>query len=116
RYRAVTSAYYRGALGALIVYDITKRHTFDNVVRWVDELRAHADNSIVMILIGKKADLVNLRSVATDDATEFAETQGLLLFETSAFTGDNVEAAFLKLLQYQWRSQNLNDMVSCFYY
>ncbi|KAG5222549.1 GTP-binding family protein [Salix suchowensis] len=58
RYRAVTSAYYRGALGAMLVYDITKRPTFDHVARWVEELRAHADNSIVIMLIGNKADLV----------------------------------------------------------
>ena len=57
RYRAVTSAYYRGALGAMLVYDVTRRHTFEHAARWVDELRAHADKSIVVMLIGNKADL-----------------------------------------------------------
>ncbi|KAL8088591.1 ras-related protein RABA3-like [Apium graveolens] len=99
RYRAVTSAYYRGALGAMLVYDITKRQTFDHVARWVEELRAHADNTIVIMLIGNKADLVDLRAVSTEDATEFAEDQGLFFFETSALNGDNVEAAFFKLLK-----------------
>ncbi|KAK3036073.1 hypothetical protein RJ639_029826, partial [Escallonia herrerae] len=98
RYRAVTSAYYRGALGAMLVYDITKRQTFDHVARWVEELRAHADNTIVITLIGNKADLVDLRVVPTEDAVEFAEDQGLYFFETSALTGDNVEAAFFNLL------------------
>ncbi|KAK1425280.1 hypothetical protein QVD17_20630 [Tagetes erecta] len=99
RYRAVTSAYYRGALGAMLVYDITKRETFDHVARWVEELRDHTDNSIVIALIGNKADLEHKRAVPSIDAVEFAETQGLYFFETSALTGDNVETAFFKLLE-----------------
>ncbi|KAJ0054541.1 ras-related protein RABA3-like isoform X2 [Pistacia vera] len=99
RYRAVTSAYYRGALGAMLVYDITKRQSFDHVARWVEELRAHADNSIRIILIGNKSDLVDLRAVPTEDAVEFAEDQGLFFSETSALNGDNVETAFLRLLE-----------------
>ncbi|XP_055817072.1 ras-related protein RABA3 [Solanum dulcamara] len=99
RYRAVTSAYYRGALGALLVYDITKRQTFDHVARWVEELRAHADSSIVIMLIGNKADLVDSRAVPTEDAVEFAERQGLFFSETSALSGHNVESAFFKLLE-----------------
>lgn len=61
----------------MLVYDITKRQSFDHVARWVDELRAHADSSIVITLIGNKADLVDLRAVPTEDAVEFAERQGL---------------------------------------
>lgn len=99
RYRAVTSAYYRGALGAMLVYDITKRQSFDNVARWVEELRAHADKSIVIMLIGNKADLVDSRVVPTEDAVEFAEDQGLFFSETSALNGDNVDKAFLRLLE-----------------
>ncbi|KDP28444.1 hypothetical protein JCGZ_14215 [Jatropha curcas] len=99
RYRAVTSAYYRGALGAMLVYDITKRPTFDHVARWVEELRAHADNSIVITLIGNKADLVDQRAVPTEDAVEFAEDQGLFFSETSALNGDNVDRAFFRLLE-----------------
>ncbi|XP_071735891.1 ras-related protein RABA3-like [Rutidosis leptorrhynchoides] len=99
RYRAVTSAYYRGALGAMLLYDITKRQSFDHVARWVEELRVHADNSVVIALIGNKADLEAKRAVSSEDALEFAETQGLYFFETSALTGDNVEAAFFKLLE-----------------
>lgn len=94
----MTSAYYRGALGAMLVYDVTKRQSFDHVARWVDELRAHADASTVIMLIGNKADLVDSRAVPTEDALEFAQTQNLFFFETSALSGDNVEPAFLKLL------------------
>lgn len=95
----MTSAYYRGALGAMLVYDITKRQSFDHVARWVEELRAHADNSIVIMLIGNKADLVDLRGVSMEDAVEFAEDQGLFFSETSALSGENVESAFFKLLE-----------------
>ena len=95
----MTSAYYRGALGAMLLYDITKRPTFDHVARWVEELRAHADNSIVIMLIGNKVDLVDLRAVPAEDAVEFAEDQGLFFSETSAFSGDNVDSAFLRLLE-----------------
>ncbi|KAF2313304.1 hypothetical protein GH714_010271 [Hevea brasiliensis] len=99
RYRAVTSAYYRGAMGAMLLYDITKRPTFDHVARWLEELRAHADNSIVITLIGNKADLVDQRVVPTEDAVEFAENQGLFFSETSALSGDNVDRAFFRLLE-----------------
>ncbi|CAD6341282.1 unnamed protein product [Miscanthus lutarioriparius] len=102
RYRAVTSAYYRGALGAMLVYDVTSRRTFDHAARWVAELRAHADKSIVVMLVGNKADLAGAagqRTVAADEAAAFAEEQGLFFSEASALSGDNVERAFLTLLQ-----------------
>lgn len=83
----------------MLVYDITKRPTFDHVARWVEELRAHADASIVIMLIGNKADLVDLRTVPTEDAVEFAENQGLFFSETSALSGDNVDSAFFWLLE-----------------
>src|ERR1044072_7813555 len=83
----------------MLVYDITKRQSFDHVARWVEELRAHADSSIVIMLIGNKGDLVDQRVVLSEDAVEFAEDQGLFFSETSALTGENVESAFLKLLQ-----------------
>ncbi|KAL4313464.1 hypothetical protein GQ457_01G054870 [Hibiscus cannabinus] len=99
RYRAVTTAYYRGALGAMLVYDISRRQSFDNLARWVEELRANSDNSIVIMLIGNKADLVEQRAVPTEDAVEFAKDHGLFFAETSALSGDNVDKAFFQLLE-----------------
>eukprot|EP01018_Ginkgo_biloba_P005231 Gb_18551 [translate_table: standard] len=99
RYRAVTSAYYRGAVGAMLVYDITKRQTFDHVPRWLEELRSHADNNIVIMLVGNKCDLGNLRAVPTEDAKEFAQKEGLFFLETSALEATNVETAFLTVLR-----------------
>lgn len=98
RYRAVTSAYYRGAVGAMLVYDITKRQTFDHIPRWLEELRSHADKNIVIILIGNKTDLENQRAVPTEDAKEFAQKEGLFFMETSALESTNVEGAFTTVL------------------
>jgi Ras-related protein Rab-11A len=74
RYRAITSAYYRGAVGALLVYDISKHQTYDNVNRWLKELRDHADSNIVIMLVGNKSDLRHLRAVPTEEAKQFAST------------------------------------------
>ncbi|CAA6667770.1 unnamed protein product [Spirodela intermedia] len=98
RYRAITSAYYRGAYGALLVYDVTKPTTFENVSRWLKELRDHADSNIVIMLIGNKTDLKHLRAVAAEDAQGFAEKEGLSFLETSALEATNVEKAFQTIL------------------
>ncbi|XP_074587162.1 ras-related protein RGP1-like [Curcuma longa] len=98
RYRAVTSAYYRGAVGAMLIYDITKRQSFDHVARWLEELRSHADRNIVIMLIGNKSDLGSLRAVPTEDAKEFAQRENLFFMETSALEATNVESAFQTVL------------------
>eukprot|EP00245_Coleochaete_scutata_P003747 TRINITY_DN15604_c0_g1_i1.p1 TRINITY_DN15604_c0_g1~~TRINITY_DN15604_c0_g1_i1.p1 ORF type:complete len:218 (-),score=43.97 TRINITY_DN15604_c0_g1_i1:600-1253(-) len=98
RYRAITSAYYRGAVGALLVYDITKHVTYENVERWLKELRDHADSNIVIMLVGNKSDLRHLRGVSTEDAQAFAEKEGLSFIETSALESTNVETAFQRIL------------------
>lgn len=67
--------YYRGAVGALLVYDIAKHLTYENVERWLKELRDHADNNIVIMLVGNKSDLRHLRAVPTDEARAFAGTR-----------------------------------------
>ncbi|KAG4155585.1 hypothetical protein ERO13_D03G121100v2 [Gossypium hirsutum] len=98
RYRAITSAYYRGAVGALLVYDITKRQTFDNVQRWLRELRDHADSNIVIMMAGNKSDLTHLRAVSEEDGQALAEREGLSFLETSALEATNIEKAFQTVL------------------
>ncbi|XP_022944214.1 ras-related protein Rab11C-like [Cucurbita moschata] len=98
RYRAITSAYYRGAVGALLVYDLTKRPTFENVQRWLRELRDHADSNIVIVMIGNKSDLSHLRSVSEDDGQSMAEKEGLSFIETSALDATNIDKAFQTIL------------------
>ncbi|CAN6291292.1 unnamed protein product, partial [Urochloa humidicola] len=98
RYRAITSAYYRGAVGALLVYDITKKQTFENIQRWLRELRDHADSNIVIMMVGNKSDLNHLRSVPEEDGQALAEKEGLSFLETSALEALNVEKAFQTIL------------------
>lgn len=115
RYRAITSAYYRGAVGALLVYDISKHQTYENVQRWLKELRDHADANIVIMLVGNKSDLRHLRAVPTEEAKQFASKccgafllggrgltikgdNNLSFIETSALDASNVELAFQNIL------------------
>jgi len=98
RYRAITSAYYRGAVGALLVYDIAKNVTFKNVERWLSELRENSSGNIVIMLVGNKNDLKHLREVPAETAKEFSERHKLLFMETSALDSSNVEQAFQNIL------------------
>ncbi|KAL1210184.1 Ras-related protein RABA5d [Cardamine amara subsp. amara] len=70
RFRAVTSAYYRGAVGALVVYDISRQSTFESVGRWLDELKTHSDTTVARMLVGNKCDLENIRAVSVEEAFE----------------------------------------------
>ncbi|CAI9089160.1 OLC1v1023671C1 [Oldenlandia corymbosa var. corymbosa] len=103
RYRAITSAYYRGAVGALLVYDVTRRATFENVERWLRELRDHTDPNIVVMLIGNKSDLRHLVAVPTEDGKALAERESLYFMETSALEATNVENAFAEVLTQIYR-------------
>ncbi|KAG2214592.1 hypothetical protein INT46_008137 [Mucor plumbeus] len=98
RYRAITGAYYRGAVGALVVYDITRRNSFQNVSHWLKELRDHADSNIVIMLVGNKVDLSETsRAVSTEEGAALAEKDGFLFMETSALDSTNVDNAFEKV-------------------
>lgn len=94
RFRAVTSAYYRGAVGALIVYDISRRTTFDSVKRWLEELNTHCDTTVARMLVGNKCDLDNIREVTKEEGKSLAEEEGLFFMETSALDSTNVEMSF----------------------
>ncbi|KAL5865826.1 hypothetical protein ACOSQ3_003340 [Xanthoceras sorbifolium] len=99
RFRAVTSAYYRGAVGALVVYDITRKSSFDSVQRWLDELSIHCDNSVARMLVGNKCDLENIRDVSVEEGKSLAEEGGLFFIETSALDSTNVQSAFEIVIQ-----------------
>ncbi|KAE9620921.1 hypothetical protein Lal_00019932 [Lupinus albus] len=98
RYQAITTAYYRGATGALLAYDITQRPSFDHVGKWLEELQIHADKNIIIMLVGNKSDLSSIREVPTEVAKDFAQKEGLFFIETSALDSNNVESAFFGLL------------------
>lgn len=90
-------------MGALLVYDVTRHSTFENVERWLRELRDHTDPNIVVMLIGNKSDLRHLVAVPTDDGKSFAEKESLYFMETSALEATNVENAFAEVLTQIYR-------------
>jgi len=94
RYKSITSAYYKGAKGAFVVYDITRAKTFKNIDRWILELKANGNEDILIVLIGNKLDLEKSREVLVDDVKKKAEELKVAYFETSALDGSNIEHAF----------------------
>lgn len=109
RYRAITSAYYRGAVGALLVYDVCKANTFENVEKWLKELKDHADSQTVVLLVGNKADLRHLRMIKAEDASAFSLKHQIGFLETSALEGTGVDKAFEYVLNqiYQLTIRNV---------
>jgi small GTP-binding protein len=97
-FRSVTRAYYRGAIGAFIVFDLTQRATFMDLRRWIADVQATALPEVVTILLGNKSDLTAAREVSREEAEQLAAEKKIMYFETSAFTGDNVEDAMLACL------------------
>ena len=98
-YKSVTRSYFRGASGALLVFDISRRPTFEHVTDWLNDLRQIAEPDIVVVLVGNKSDLAagdeNKREVTQREAEEWAKRNGVLEYvETSAKSGEGVELAF----------------------
>jgi len=94
-FRSITRSYYRGAAGALLVYDITQRHTFNHLTTWLEDARQHSASHMVIMLIGNKCDLASRREVQKEEGEAFAREHGLIFMETSAKTAANVEEAFI---------------------
>uniref|UniRef100_A0A4W4E622 Ras-related protein Rab-35 n=1 Tax=Electrophorus electricus TaxID=8005 RepID=A0A4W4E622_ELEEL len=93
RFRTITSTYYRGTHGVIVVYDVTSAESFVNVKRWLHEINQNCDD-VCRILVGNKNDDPNSKVVETNDAQKFAEQMGIRLFETSAKENINVEEMF----------------------
>jgi len=94
-FRSITRSYYRGAAGALLVYDITRRDTFNHLTTWLEDARQHSNSNMVIMLIGNKSDLEARRDVKREEGEAFAREHGLIFMETSAKTAANVEEAFI---------------------
>ena len=92
---AIARTYYRGAVGALLVYDITRRDSFTHVERWLEEVKTYGTKNIVIILIGNKADLESQRQVSYEEGQKFAKDNDLLFLETSAKTAFNIQESFV---------------------
>ncbi|KAM3129077.1 Ras- protein yptc6 [Paramecium bursaria] len=98
RYRAITNAYYRGAVGALVCYDVTRRQTYEATEKWLGELKEHADSNIVIMMVGNKIDKSDQKVVRTDEASQFCEQNKIAFIETSALESTNVDQAFQKIV------------------
>ncbi|KAH6608126.1 secretion-related small GTPase [Trichoderma cornu-damae] len=118
-YKSVTRSYFRGASGALLVFDLSRKATFQHVTDWLNDLRQIAEPDIVIVLVGNKADLTqqedNKREVTREEAEEWARRNGILEYvETSAKSGENVEKAFMRVAERIYQNiqagkYNLND-------
>ena len=99
RYKSITTTYYKGAKGALVVYDITRKETFDSVDRWISELLNSGDKNMTMLLIGNKCDLDNQRQVTKEQGEEKAKAFKVAFLETSASSGENLDVAFEMIMK-----------------
>jgi Ras-related protein Rab-1A len=97
RFRTITSSYYRGAHGIIVVYDVTDRDSFTNVKQWMNEIERYAVESVQKLLVGNKCDLTTKRQVTPEEGKSFAETLNIPFLETSAKAATNVEQAFLTM-------------------
>jgi len=97
RFRTITSAYYRGADGIIMVYDVTSAESFDHVEEWLSEVDRYANENTAKLLIGNKADLIDEKQVSEETAQKFADKLGIPFLETSAKTATNVDQAFLTM-------------------
>ena len=94
RYKAITSAYYKGAKGAFIVYDITRKESFENVTKWAEQLKSTADKNLTIIIVGNKTDLEDQRQVTSEEGQNKANSLESAFIETSAASGSNLDKAF----------------------
>jgi Ras-related protein Rab-8A len=99
RFRTITHNYYRGAHGIALVYDVTNEASFQNIRKWIQDVHTYAEQSVNLVLIGNKCDLVNKKVVETSRGQALADEYDIRFFETSAKTDTNVEDAFSSLVE-----------------
>lgn len=112
RFRTITSSYYRGAHGIIVVYDITDAESFTNVKQWLHEITKYASESVDKLLVGNKNDLTSKRAVTAEQGEEFARSMGIEFVETSAKNATNVEKAFMTMasqIKARVKSNTVND-------
>ena len=97
KFRSVSKSYYRGAIGIIIVYDITSKESFLHIKSWISEVKLSAREEASFIIIGNKNDLKDQREVSYEEAKKFSDDNNFIFLETSSITGENISEVFLKL-------------------
>ncbi|KAM9765887.1 ras-related protein Rab-8B [Menidia menidia] len=97
RFRTITTAYYRGAMGIMLVYDITNEKSFDNIRNWIRNIEEHASSDVERMVLGNKSDMSDRRQVSRERGEKLAIDYGIKFLETSAKSSINVDEAFLTL-------------------
>ena len=95
-FRSITRAYYKNSVCAMVVYDITRKESFDHIVNWIEDVHNQSPKTITIVLIGNKIDLEDKRAVSYDEGNDFAIKNGIIFTETSAKSGEGVEEIFKK--------------------
>lgn len=98
RFKTITSSYYRGAHGVIVVYDVNDRKSFKNVEKWIKDIECYGSENISKVLVGNKSDVEVKKAVTYDEGKELADQLGLKFLETSAITAQNVEQVFIALV------------------
>lgn len=99
RFRTITHNYYRGAQGIALIYDVTHLQSFENIRKWIADVRQYAESSVNIVLVGNKCDLAEKRVVTTEQGRELAKEYDIQFFETSAKQDINVQEAFTALVK-----------------
>jgi Ras-related protein Rab-1A len=111
RFRTITSSYYRGAHGIILVYDVTDSESFNNIQQWLYEINRYSNKDVCKLLVGNKTDKEDKRVITTFSGEEYAQHLGIDFIETSAKNSDNVDNAFLNLSR-QIKNRMKNSYVS----
>ncbi|KAM3146001.1 hypothetical protein pb186bvf_001979 [Paramecium bursaria] len=99
RFKTITSSFYKGALGILIVFDISNRDSFNNLLQWMDEIKKHASEGAVLVLVGNKLDIQDNREVSTVEAQALAQKLNIAYIETSSLNSINIEQPFVRIVE-----------------
>ena len=94
RYRTIAKNYYKGSHGILLLYDVTKKESFDNIKEWIKQIREEVSEKTIIFLVGNKIDKTDVRKITTEEGAKLAEEYKLPFYETSAKTGENIEDIF----------------------
>ena len=106
RYRTITSSFYTGAKGCLLVYDITRKESFENIDKWISDIKSTSEENLSIILLGNKCDLEAQRKVSKEEAEEKSQLYNMAFMETSALYGTNIERAFDELINNVYKNNN----------